>query len=174
MEGFTRTFSNIAKWLSLAIVPLCMIAIFLIIGLSAGEVILRGVRGKGITDSLDLITALVPVTACTALACAQYMKRNIKVTIVTERFSEKIKDYFDLFGTAVGFIIVTTGTIMGARALRISFQTGEYFSGSHLTIPAWPGKLMMPLGFGALAIQLLADILQDVLKLSKYGKEQSQ
>jgi TRAP-type mannitol/chloroaromatic compound transport system permease small subunit len=63
---------------------------------------------------------------------------------------------------------------MGARALRISFQTGEYFSGSHLTIPAWPGKLMMPLGFGALAIQLLADILQDVLKLSKYGKEQSQ
>jgi hypothetical protein len=61
MEGFTRTFSNIAKWLSLAIVPLCMIAIFLIIGLSAGEVILRGVRGKGITDSLDLITALVPV-----------------------------------------------------------------------------------------------------------------
>jgi TRAP-type mannitol/chloroaromatic compound transport system permease small subunit len=174
MEEFIRKFGTFAKWLSLSIVPLCMIAIFLIIGISVGEVVLRGIRGKGITDSLDLITALVPVTACTALACAQYMKRNIKVTLFTERLPEKSALYFDFFGLFLGFVIVTAGTVMGVRALKISLRTGEYFSGSHLTIPAWPGKLMMPLGFGALSIQLLADILEDLLKLSKYGKEQSQ
>jgi TRAP-type mannitol/chloroaromatic compound transport system permease small subunit len=173
MEEFVRKFGTVAKWLSLSIVPFCMIAILLIIGISVGEVLLRGIRGKGITDSLDLITALVPVTACTALACAQFMKRNIAVTLVTERLPEKTRIYFELFGMAVGFIIVTTGTIMGTRALSISLRTGEYFSGSHLTIPAWPGKLMMPLGFGILAIQLLADILQGIVRLSKSGEGQS-
>lgn len=171
MDEFVRKFSAVAKWLSLAIVPLCMIAIFLIIGITIGEVLLRGFTGKGITDSLDLVTALVPVTACTAVACAQYMKRNIAVTLVTERFPPRTRIVFEMIGLALGFIIVTTGTIMGARALSISFRTGEYFSGSHLTIPAWPGKLMMPLGFGALAVQLLADLLQGVVRLSRTGQE---
>ena len=165
MEQFIKRYCSVARFLSLSIVPLCILALLLIIGLTSGEVILRFIRGKGITDSLDMVTALVPVTACTALACAQLRDRNVRVTIFIERFSESTQELFKLIGMILGFIIVVIATIMGIKALLISLSTGEYFSGSHLTIPAWPGKLMMPLGFGILSIQLSSDILESTYQL---------
>jgi TRAP-type C4-dicarboxylate transport system permease small subunit len=167
-----ETYIRLSGILSTAIVPFCIIAILLILGITTAEVVWRGLVGRSVPDSISLATVMMPVTAYTAIAVAQLTRRHITVSVVTDRLPERLQSRLILLGLAVGFALCVLGTIAGANELARSFRIGEYYSGSFIMLPAWPAKLFVPVGLGVLSMQLLADMIANVLGIGNNKKDQ--
>jgi TRAP-type mannitol/chloroaromatic compound transport system permease small subunit len=163
---------RLAAILSNAIVPFCIIAIFLILGITTAEVVWRSLVGRSVPDSISLATVLMPVTAYTAIAVAQLTRRHITVTIVTENLPKRLQSILAFVGLTFGFGLCVLGTIAAVREFARSFKIGEFYSGSFIMLPAWPAKLFVPVGLGVLSMQLLADMIANVLGIENNKKEQ--
>ncbi|MBN2405897.1 MAG: TRAP transporter small permease [Coriobacteriia bacterium] len=161
-----------AAKVSQCIVPFCILAILFILGITTAEVVWRTFVGRSVPDSISLATVMMPVTAFTAIAMTQLAKQHITVTILTERMSERWQYRLALLGLALGFCLCCLATWEGMLQLIHSFKIQEYYSGSFMRLPAWPAKLFVPVGLGAVAMQLLADIFEKVLANRDAKEEQ--
>ena len=165
---------RISAILSSALVPFCIIAILLILGITSAEVVWRGLTGGSVPDAISLATIWMPVTAYTAIAMAQLSRKHITVTVFTERFPERLQFWLLLLGLGIGLALCVLGTVAGAGELARSFSIGEYYSGSFIRLPAWPAKLFVPVGLGVLSMQLLADMIGKVLGINNNSDKKEQ
>jgi TRAP-type C4-dicarboxylate transport system permease small subunit len=167
-----QTYIRIAGMLSTGIVPFCIIAIFLILGITTAEVVWRSLVGRSVPDSISLATVMMPVTAYTAIAVAQLTRKHIKVTIITDSLPKRLQSILIFVGLMLGFGLCLLGTIAAAKELARSFRIREFYSGSFIMLPAWPAKLFVPVGLGVLSMQLLADMIATVLGIYNDNEEQ--
>lgn len=96
---------------------------------------------------------------------------HVRIDVIAGRFGRRVQACIDIFGTlAFMFPLAVLMIWMSWGVFVDSFVTGEVSSSAGGLI-LWPARLMVPLGFGLLFLQGLAEILKRVLFLCGTGPD---
>ena len=116
----------------------------------------------------DEIVGLLNV--CLAAACFGYTQRlkgHIRVDLLTERLSPRVRLILDIFtnliSVGVVFLIVWQ-VIAGAQEFILGTRAGSH-SSLVLGIPWYPFVLIFGIGFGVFGLAILADLVTGIIKL---------
>ncbi len=127
--------------------------------LATANVGLRIVRAP-VSGAYEIVSFLGAVVTAGALGYTQKRKDHIVVDILSDRFPAPVKRALDVASHAVTlvlFSIVAWRTYAWGRQLM---QTGEL--SETLQVPFYPFVFLVSLGFAALALTLLLDLLETV------------
>jgi TRAP-type C4-dicarboxylate transport system permease small subunit len=88
---------------------------------------------------------------------------HIRITVATERFSQKVQAPLDLF---VSFVSVVVGTYMSWYFWKMVIHDYRSMATdlSALSMPLWIPKSVMAAGFSLLVLQFVADIIGSLRK----------
>lgn len=102
------------------------------------------------------------------LGASWTLKRNehIRIDVVTGRFPPRVHAWIDIFGglfflLPLTVVVLATGIPFALEAMR----DGEMSSNAGGLV-VWPAKLLIPLGFGLLALQGVAEIVKRIAYLA--------
>jgi TRAP-type mannitol/chloroaromatic compound transport system permease small subunit len=102
------------------------------------------------------------------LGASWTLKRNehIRIDVVTGRFSPRVHAWIDIFGSLF-FLLPLTVVVLytGIPFALEAINDGEMSSNAGGLI-VWPAKLLIPLGFGLLALQGLSEIVKRIAFLT--------
>ncbi|MBN1347626.1 MAG: TRAP transporter small permease [Phycisphaerae bacterium] len=135
------------------------VAVLLLMLLSAASV-LFGLAGVSIPGIYELAGFLGAAVIALALGYTQAGKDHIEVDVITRRYPEGLKRVIDVakyIATIAFFGIVARQLWLWAMTLRRSGELSET-----LKLAFYPFVLCVALGFGAMALTLLVDLLKTI------------
>jgi TRAP-type mannitol/chloroaromatic compound transport system permease small subunit len=151
VDALSDRFAGLAAW---AVLASCAI--------SAGNAIIRYAFDQSSNAWLEIQWYLF--AACVMLGAAQVLRLNehVRVDVVYGRWSSRTQVLIDLFGLVFFLMPVMLLMLWLSTPLFIKwFVSGEMSSNAGGLI-RWPAMLMLPLGFGLLALQGVAEIIKRV------------
>ena len=102
------------------------------------------------------------------LASAHTLRRDehVRIDVITGRFSKRTQVWIDLVGYSL-FLMPVCLLILwfGVPFALVSIKSGEMSSNAGGLI-VWPVKLLVPLGFGLLALQGVSEIIKRIAFLA--------
>ena len=102
------------------------------------------------------------------LASPHTLKRDehVRIDVITGRFSRRTQVWIDLFGFLL-FLLPFCAVVLyyGIPFARVSIASAEMSSNAGGLI-VWPAKLLVPLGFGFLALQAISDVIKRIAFLA--------
>jgi TRAP-type mannitol/chloroaromatic compound transport system permease small subunit len=155
IDAINERFGRLANW--------CVLLACLI---SAGNALVR--YGLGFSSNAWLEIQWYLFAAMFMLGAPYTLKMNehVRVDIVYGNVSPRIQLWIDLLG---GILFLMPATIiigwMSWPIFLDSFTSGEMSNNAGGLI-RWPVKLMLPLGFGLLALQGLSEIIKRIAALT--------
>ncbi len=151
VDWLTDRFGNLAQW-----------AAILACAISAGNAFIR--YGFDISSNAWLEIQWYLFAACVMLGASQVLRLNehVRVDILYGKLSARGKVWVDLLGL-IFFLLPAMGILLWyAGPLFLSmYRSGEMSSNAGGLI-RWPAMLMLPLGFGLLLLQGLAEIIKRI------------
>jgi TRAP-type transport system small permease protein len=135
--------------------------------ISVVEVCGRFFFNKPLNGSFELGGILLVTAGTWGMGLCQLKKNHIRVDVITNRFSRRVKAAFDIFA----YIFCITAS--GAVTWRSSVMTFEHITDSvgaltpTLLIPWWPFMLTLAMGFGWLTIVFIYNFWQSCVEVSK-------
>jgi len=155
IDWITDRFGFLAKW---AVLASCVI--------SASNAVIRYFLNNSSNGWLEIQWYLF--TACVMLGAAQVLRVNehVRVDLVYGRLSSRGQVKVDLFGL-VFFLLPVIGMMawMTWDLFMGKFISGEMSSNAGGLI-RWPAVLMLPVGFGLVFLQALAEIVKRIAWLN--------
>lgn len=125
------------------------------------DVIMRYVFAKPTMWCLEVNTFLIVFLAVIPAGDVLLSKNHLRISFLPDRMSAKIRKLQFLGNSILGMIFCLFMTSQGFLMAKMAFQYNERMStplGTPLVIP----YLFIPIGFGALGLQFLAEILKRV------------
>ena len=151
VDWLTDRFGNLAQW-----------AAILACAISAGNAFIR--YGFDISSNAWLEIQWYLFAACVMLGASQVLRLNehVRVDILYGKLSARGKVWVDLLGL-IFFLLPAMGVLLWyAGPLFLSmYRSGEMSSNAGGLI-RWPAMLMLPLGFGLVLLQGLAEIIKRI------------
>lgn len=96
--------------------------------------------------------------------------RHVRVDVLAKRWSPRVRAVIDILGHLVFLLpLVLVLTWLGWLDFLQSWRSGEVSADAGGLI-RWPVKLLIPLGFGLLALQVLSELGKRVALLAKGGQ----
>ncbi|HET8791990.1 MAG TPA: TRAP transporter small permease [Modicisalibacter sp.] len=144
----------VLRWSSIAVLAFMMLTIFY-------DTIMRYVFAAPTSWSLEINSFLLVYMAVVSAAEAQRHDAHIRITVFKKRLPIRIQA---LIGIATGLLGIVFCSILAWRGGLMAFKAWEYgerVSSAFGTPMVYPYALI-PLGFGALALQFLIDTLREV------------
>jgi TRAP-type mannitol/chloroaromatic compound transport system permease small subunit len=130
--------------------------------ISAGNAIVRYALDQSSNAWLEIQWYLF--AACVMLGAAQVLRLNehVRVDVIYGRWPARTQVLIDLFGLVVFLMPVVLLMLALSTPLFVKwYATGEMSSNAGGLI-RWPAMLMLPLGFGLLALQGVAEIIKRI------------
>jgi len=161
IDWLTDRFGEIAKW---AVLCSCLI--------SAGNAAVRYLLNVSSNGWLEIQWYLF--AACVMFGAAQVLRLNehVRVDLIYGGRSGRVKVCIDLCGLV--FFLLPVMAIMVYFALPLfvrMFTTGE-MSGNAGGLVRWPAMLTLPVGFGLMILQGVAEVIKRVAWLAnRYDME---
>ena len=157
IDGVNERFGRIADW--------CVLLACLI---SAGNALVR--YGFSFSSNAWLEIQWYLFAAMFMLGAPYTLKRNehVRVDVIYGNLSPRLKLWVDLLGGIL--FLMPPVLIIGWMSWPLfydSWQSGEVSSNAGGLI-RWPVKLLLPLGFGLLALQGLSEIIKRIAALRGY------
>ncbi len=138
---------------------------------SAGNALIRHIFNESSNGWLELQWYLF---GAVFLLCAAYTLLNnehIRIDIVTSRFSKRTRTWIDIIGGL--FFLLPMAVLIGYLSWPMftdSLMRMEMSSDAGGLI-RWPAKILVPIGFGLLALQGISEILKRVAFLAGAGPD---
>ena len=157
IDGVNERFGRIADW--------CVLLASLI---SAGNALVR--YGFSFSSNAWLEIQWYLFAAMFMLGAPYTLRRNehVRVDVIYGNLSPRLKLWVDLLGGIL--FLMPAVLIIGWMSWPLfydSWQSGEVSSNAGGLI-RWPVKLLLPLGFGLLALQGLSEIIKRIAALRGY------
>lgn len=129
-----------------------LIVVMLLVG--NANTLLRWVTGQQINGSSELLVILLPVTVFLALPAAERAGANVRSTALTDRLPPRAGRAVSALG-----LLVTggmTGLLFAASASKaLAATTDREALVGVRTLPVWPSRIAIALGFGLLVLVLV-------------------
>lgn len=149
IDDLNQRIGYLADW---AVLLACMV--------SAANALMRYAYDQSSNAWLEIQWYLF--TAVVMLGAAYTLRKNehVRVDILYMQLSERGKQWLDLIGTVV-FVLPTMGMLawLSWPMLRNAWDVQE-MSGNAGGLIRWPVVLMLPLGFGLVALQGVSEIIK--------------
>jgi TRAP-type mannitol/chloroaromatic compound transport system permease small subunit len=96
---------------------------------------------------------------------------HVRIDVLLSRFSRRTQAFVDIFGTLFFLAPVALLVIWMSWGVFVdSFSSGE-MSSSAGGLALWPARLLVPMGFGLLLLQGLAELIKRLLFLTGNGPD---
>jgi TRAP-type mannitol/chloroaromatic compound transport system permease small subunit len=151
IDKITDAFGAIAKW---AVVASCAI--------SAGNALIRYLLDIGSNAFLEIQWYLF--AACVMLGAAQVLRANehVRVDVLYGMYKGKTQVLIDLFGLIFFLMPVMIVMLYFSWPLFAHMDVMNEMSNQAGGLVRWPAMLMLPLGFGLMILQGLAEIIKRI------------
>jgi len=102
------------------------------------------------------------------LGASWTLKRNehIRIDVVVGRFSPRVHAWIDIFGGLFFLLPLTLVVLYNGIPFALEAWTSGEMSSNAGGLIVWPAKILIPLGFGLLLLQGLAEIVKRMAFLS--------
>ena len=151
IDGFSRRIGGMIIWFIMAATLI-----------SAGNAIARKLFHVGSNAFLEVQWYLFAATFMLGGGYAFLMNSHVRVDVLATRLSPKIRNMIDIIG--IVFFVIPMCYFMIKFSWPIvldSIISGEMSSNSGGLV-RWPVYIVLPLGFGLLAVQSLSEILKRI------------
>jgi len=164
--------TNWVQWSFLSISKVMAVIGAIVLGimmlLTTSDVVGRYFFNHPIGGTYELIGLLLVCAATWGLAYCQIHRRHIRISVLLDRFSPRIRAGLDSLAYIIGlgafFLICWQMLVMATEY----FLLGDTGTTEELGIPFFPFMLTLAIGVGMLCIILLTDLLQS-LKQARQG-----
>ena len=119
---------------------------------------------SGIDGSLEFTEVLLVATVFVGMASAQIQRVHVSTPILTDRLPGRAATIARAIGKVVVVVFLVWAAVATAETGWESFQAREYRFGI-AEVPVWPAKLVIPLGFAAFALVVIAQLSRDIRDL---------
>ncbi|MDR2154971.1 MAG: TRAP transporter small permease subunit [Burkholderiaceae bacterium] len=162
MPPLLKKFIQIVDWLSRALGKLAAWAVLLAALISAGNAFMRYGLDLSSNAWLEIQWYLFAATVMLAAPTVLRLNEHVRVDIVYGKLKGNGPVYVDLFGLLV-FLLPVMGllTWLTWPFFWKMFESGE-MSGNIGGLIRWPAALLMPLGFGLVFLQGVAEIVKRI------------
>lgn len=144
----------------------CVMGMMLLTCLDTG---MRWFTGRSVAGVQEIIEQLMVAIVFLGMAYALRRGDHVAVKIVTDAVPVRLAAVLRLVGIAVMiFVVAWMAWRTGIHAWR-SFLSGEVRFGL-LQVPVWPARIAIPLGLGALILQALPGMF-DQLRVFRTGTD---
>ncbi len=133
------------------------------------QVLSRRVLASPIVVADELSGYLLVITTFSALGYALLRGDHIRVTLLIDRVSHRLRRYLHVVWCLVGLPFLALIIWRSSKLALGSFESG-LFSVSATNIILWPVQAFVPFGFAVLFIQMLAELLV-AIDLIRRGKQ---
>lgn len=133
-------------------------AIFAVMCLVVMNVILRYTLNAPIAGTLELTESALPIIIFFSLAFTQYEGGHIRVVLLTQHFSPKIRRFIRVAALLAGSGLFAWGAWASWGLAAKSFGFHEMQRGS-IRFPIWPIKMSVFFGLLLLSTQFLIDAI---------------
>lgn len=130
---------------------------------------IRWFSGRSLAGVQEIVEQLMVAIVFLGMAYALRRGEHVSVKVLTASLPVRWAAVLRLCGLAVMIAIVIWMTWRTGQHAWRSFMTGEVRFGL-LQVPVWPARLAIPLGLGALILQALPGVA-DQLKTLRTGRE---
>jgi len=164
-----KNFFNTTGIFSYVLARLGCLALFMMMGLTVVDVVMRHALNAPILGSFEITRYLIVILIFSFIGYAQSQKAHVSVDIFVNTFPQKAQSLIELFNFSVSLIVMILITWKGYEKAMESMATGD--KPMNLPIPEFPFVFFLALGCGIMCIELFRDILRTVFK--KLRKENS-
>jgi TRAP-type C4-dicarboxylate transport system permease small subunit len=112
-----------------------------------------------IPGTYEFSEVLLALIIFLALPYVQYLKANIAIKILSERYPPRASEIFNIFCLLLGTITFGLIAIQGLVLFISSWQVSEISEGT-IPFPIYPFKLFVPIGFGFLFLRMVIQLLE--------------
>ena len=159
VDALSAKVGTFAAWL---VIPLMIVVIY--------EVIVRHFFNSPTIWTYDTLWMLYSVNFLFGGAFTLLQKGHIRIDIIHDTLSDRGKLITDTIIYAVVFFLpcAMLTWFSGGYAWE-AWATGENLSTTNFVFPAGPVKTCMPIGFGLLALQSVAEVIRNIHTLKQGG-----
>ena len=161
-------FAGFAARMSRAGAAVGALALTAMILLITVQVISRRVMAAPLVVADELSGYLLVITTFSALGYAQMRGDHIQVTLLTDLLSERTRAWLRVAWCVVGLLFIALLAWRTCDLALDSFRTGS-FSVSATNFVLWPFQAFIPLGFGVLFLQMLAELAGALARAGRGG-----
>jgi TRAP-type C4-dicarboxylate transport system permease small subunit len=150
-------FVKATEWISRALASIAGVALVWMMVLLVGNIVLRLIAAP-VHGTYEMVTMTSIFVLGLGLAEAQVAKSHVAINIVMARQSKKVQ-------LVVGAIVTILAIIVFVQVVDalVAYGINQRASGStteSLGIPYWPSVFALAVGFGALMLALVADLVR--------------
>jgi TRAP-type C4-dicarboxylate transport system permease small subunit len=121
------------------------------------DVSLRFLFNSPLPASAETTELIMPYIAFGALAYTLGIGSHVRISLLTERTSEKVQRFFEILASLVGFLFCLMLTYKGWLFFWESFVIREEML-AIIKLPWWFGKFSLPLGFFFMTLRFLFNL----------------
>lgn len=130
--------------------------------LTASEVVARGAWDRPIPGTLEISSYLLAIFLLLGIAYTQQVKGHVRVTMLTSRLPDTAREVLYICTTGLTLFIVV---ILCWQGWRVGIE--ETTVSDMLRIPQRPFRLLVSLGAGLLALELILDMVDAALRIAR-------
>jgi len=137
------------------------------------DVFLRYFFNKPILGVIELNQCMMPIMVFMAVALTQRYQGHVKVTIIVNRLKENHQIFFELTAYALAFVFTAVfGWETWLDAIKALRENESVLVGINV-MPVWWAKFSLPIGFWALSLQCLMDLIGRIQNIKKSDNSQA-
>lgn len=149
-----RTLQGISKVLGI-FAGLCVLAIM---GVIIVEVVARTLFDSTVGGSIEIGELLLSLMVFAGIAYAQQAGAHVSTDLLVARVPAKVSKTIRALGLLVVIAVCIWAAIATLDRGLASFEARETTYGVE-SIPLWPGRLLAPVGFALLAVELVISMV---------------
>ena len=135
---------------------LAAFAIFMLMVLGVGQIVLRTVFNTPITGYIDLVELSMASMAFLGAAYCQRLGAHIRMELLVGNLKGRALWGAEIFGTLVALFIIGVLIYYSAGHFWRSYTLGDTTIDAEY--PVWPSKLLVPIAFSFWFLRLLAQL----------------
>lgn len=133
--------------------------VMVIMVLVSADVVGRYFFNYPIAGTYEFSEVLLGLIIFLAFPYVQYLKANIAIKILSDRYPPRASRVFNIFCLLLGTVTFGLVAIQGLVLFLSSWRVREISEGT-IPFPIYPFKLFVPIGFGFLFLRLLIQLLE--------------
>jgi TRAP-type C4-dicarboxylate transport system permease small subunit len=132
--------------------------------LTVAHVTMRQLGGRGIAGGIEIVEVVLASVVFLGLAHAQQIDAHVSTSLVTDRLPPRVSASLQAFATGLAVLFFAWLVFETGKRGISSWQRGEVRVGLR-AIPIWPARLIIPVGFAVLGLQLVLDLADRLSEL---------
>jgi TRAP-type C4-dicarboxylate transport system permease small subunit len=135
----------------------CMVMVIMVF--VSTDVVGRYFFNHPIPGTYEFSEVLLALIIFLAFPYVQYLKGNIAIKILADRYPPRVTEIFNIFCLLLGILTFGLMAIQGVALFLSSWEVHEISEGT-IPFPIYPFKFFIPLGFGLLVLRMVIQLLE--------------